>query len=98
MMFVVKSIVATVVIVMLMQIEWGGRTLESRAERWLATSAVTEQLRQVAGGAIKISKDLWQKGHRWAGLDSGASVGQKPWSVEFRHRKTSAKNDADLAD
>ncbi|MBX3017036.1 MAG: hypothetical protein KF767_04035 [Bdellovibrionaceae bacterium] len=95
MMFVVKSIVATVVIVMLMQIEFGGRTLESRAERWLTTSMVTEQLRQVAGGAIKITSDLWKKGHRWAGLDSGASVGQKPWSVEFRHRKTGAETEAD---
>lgn len=98
MMFVVKSVVVTVIIVMLMQIEVGGRTLESRAERWVATSAVTVQLRQVAGGAVKISQDLWKKGRRWAGLDAGASVVQKPWSVEFRHRKTGERGDADLAD
>lgn len=90
MMFVVKSVAATAIIVMLMQVQVGGRTLESRAESWVATSVVTSQLRQVAGGAIKISQDLWKKGHRWAGLDSGGSVGPKPWSVEFRHRKASS--------
>lgn len=95
MMFVLKSVGVTVAIVMLMQLEFGGRTLESRAETWLATSAVTAQLRQVASGAIRVSTDLFAKGRRWAGMDAAPSLKNKPWSVEFRHRRSSTTNRAE---
>jgi hypothetical protein len=92
MMFVIKAVVTTVLLVMVLQIEVGGTKLETRAENWVATSFVTRQLRQVAGGAIKASKDLWKKSLRWAGLDSNVTAGKKDWAVEFRHKKSRDAN------
>lgn len=93
MFFVVKSLVVTAVIVMLLQFEVGGHTLESRAEKWLVSSEVSSQLRQVAGGAIKISQDLWKKGLLWAGLDSKSGQAKKEWTVEYRHKSSKKKED-----
>lgn len=86
--FVLKSLFATILIVLLMQVEVGGRTLESRAQHWLVSSEITRQLRQVADGGIKLSKDAWMRGKRWMGSASTAEPRRKSneWKVDVQHQ------------
>lgn len=51
--FVIKTLVVTVAIVVLMQIRVGGRTIEQHSLAWIHTSVVVEQLQEVAAGAVK---------------------------------------------
>lgn len=86
---VFKSLVSSALIIFALQFEISGKKLETRAEQWLTSSEVSVQLRQVAIGAIKISKDLWQKGLNWNASGSSASRisrASKEWKVEFRRK------------
>lgn len=94
MFFVAKSVLFTVLIVMLLQIEVGGRKLETRAEQWVANSVAAEQLRQVAGGAVKLSEDLIKKGRKWAGMETQSTTSRKNWAIEFR-RKNNPSEDSE---
>lgn len=87
MIFVLKSLVAAAIVIVVMQFEVGGTSLESRAEHWLVSSPVSLQLRQVASGAIKVSQDLGRQSLKWMGLQSAPSTPKREWSVEFRHRR-----------
>lgn len=50
-MFVIKSLVVTVIIVLCLQVKVGHATAEDHVNDWMRTSAVTEYLREVAQGA-----------------------------------------------
>lgn len=63
--FVVKCFIATVVIVVLLQIKIGGRTLESQTVNWIHRSGFAHQLQDVAEGAVKAGT---------AGFDQAASL------------------------
>lgn len=52
--FVVKMLAFTVVVVMLMQIRVGSRTIEQRSLSWLHESKAVEALRGVASGAVAL--------------------------------------------
>ena len=52
--FVIKTMVITIVVVMLLQIKIGSRTIEQSSMVWIHESAVVESLRGVADGAVKI--------------------------------------------
>jgi len=52
-MFVIKCLVVTLVIVVLLQIRVGQRTLEGHTMAWLHHSSVTQHLQDVAEGAVK---------------------------------------------
>jgi|GEM_PF-1284122 len=53
---VLKNFAFACVLVLLMQIKVGGRSIESRAEAWLQTSSTALVLQDVAAGAAKA---LW---------------------------------------
>ncbi len=63
--FVVKCFVATLVIVVLLQIKVGNRTLESHTVNWIHRSDLVHQLQDVAEGAVKAGKSGT---HQVAGL------------------------------
>lgn len=50
-MFVIKSLVVTVIIVLCMQVKMGSATVEDHMHDWMRTSAVTQYLKGVAEGA-----------------------------------------------
>lgn len=50
--FVVKSLLATIVILFIMQIRIGGVTLETSAHNWIQTSPIAKQLEKVAAGGV----------------------------------------------
>ena len=54
--FVAKCFVATLVLVVLLQIKVGGRTLESHTVSWIHRSGVAHHLQDVAEGAVKVGK------------------------------------------
>jgi hypothetical protein len=55
--FVVKCVVATLLIVFVMQIRIGTVTLEQKSMAWVHESAVADELRAVAEGAVKVSRE-----------------------------------------
>ena len=50
--FIVKSLIITFVVVLLMQIKIGSKTVEHHSLAWMHDSALVENLRYVAGGAV----------------------------------------------
>lgn len=50
--FVIKTLIFTVAVVLLMQIKIGGRTIEKQTLSLIQDSAVTDNLRLVAAGAV----------------------------------------------
>lgn len=54
--FVVKTLLITAAVTMLMQVRWGGSSLEDRATHWLQGSATAEWVQGAAsGGALAIT-------------------------------------------
>ncbi|MES2962370.1 MAG: hypothetical protein V4760_00675 [Bdellovibrionota bacterium] len=54
--FVVKTLVITVALVVLMQIKVGSRTVEQHSLAWIHQSVFVEQLQEVAAGAVKAGR------------------------------------------
>lgn len=55
--FCIKSLVLTVALVLVLQVQVGDRTLENHAMAWVYTSQVTAPLNGVARGAAKLIRD-----------------------------------------
>ena len=69
--FVLKSLAVTIVVVFLLQIRVGNNTIEAGTHDWIQNSAVTELMRGVADGGIKVSLDFYN----WICAKTG--VGEK---------------------
>lgn len=50
-MFVVKSLVVTIILVLCLQVKLGAATAEDHMQDWIRTSTVTKHLKDVAQGA-----------------------------------------------
>lgn len=50
--FILKTLVLTVVVLLLMQIKIGHMTIETQVLYWIETSPLTSQLQKVSGGAV----------------------------------------------
>ena len=59
--FVLKMLVITAIVVLLLQIHVGSRTVESRAYSFLQSSPVSYYVQKVATGAVKLSSDSYHK-------------------------------------
>ncbi|MCM2282090.1 MAG: hypothetical protein NDI61_09615 [Bdellovibrionaceae bacterium] len=58
--FAIRMLVITVVIVVLMQIKLGDATLETHAHQWMRSSAAVEALQDVSKGAVKAMSQGYQ--------------------------------------
>lgn len=58
--FFAKTFVLTVVVVVIMQIEIGQRSIESHALSWIHTSPVVAPLNGAAKGAAKLLRDTYE--------------------------------------
>ena len=86
--FVIKSLVLTVILVAVMQVRIGGRTLEHQTTAWIQNSSVVDNLRMVAEGAVKVVSE---------GYDSSSSIAQKQISglvSELSYKSNSFSNGA----
>lgn len=95
MLFVVKSVLSAVFLIAIMQIEVGGSSIETKAEKWVRSSQATTQLRHVATGAIKVTGDLWKKTLGWTGAKSEVGHSRKAWNVEFRRKVVQDENQSE---
>ena len=86
MFFVLKSVIAAVLVIAVLQIKVGSGTLENHAERWVRTSEASMQLRHVASGAIKVSEDIWKRALGWAESKPKKSSSNRAWNVEFKRK------------
>ncbi|MEZ0392512.1 MAG: hypothetical protein ACAH59_09865 [Pseudobdellovibrionaceae bacterium] len=51
-MFVLKSLALSVVVMMCLQVKVGSSSLETHAEHWIQTSSVSNYLQKVSSGAV----------------------------------------------
>lgn len=98
--FVVKTLVITVALVVLMQIKVGSRTIEQHSIAWIHQSAVVGQLQEVAAGAVKagtrVSKAI--KGYLGVGIKSARDVEIEKIGKDAMAKATEvAENAADAA-
>lgn len=84
--FVIKSFGLAMLILAGLQFKIGDETLEAKSIRWIETSAIGDHLRDVADGAIKVSKKAWEQASAAMGLKSDQTIGFKEWEVEFKHK------------
>ncbi len=54
-MFVIKSLIVTVVLIVCLQIRVGQRTVEGHAMSWIHHSSISQHLQDVAEGAVKVA-------------------------------------------
>ncbi len=59
--FLVKAILLTTIIVLILQIQVGQRTLETHALIWIHTSPLIAPLNTVAQGAAKLYRDNFER-------------------------------------
>lgn len=71
-MFVLKTLLATLAIVFVMQINIGSRTIEQRAQFWIHSSPITHYLQQAAYGAVSLGEDLYRRVKAGIASDSGS--------------------------
>lgn len=60
-MTILKTFIATCVLIVVLQIEVNHQTLESHLHRWLQTSQVTQNVHEVARGAVFAIRDIYKK-------------------------------------
>jgi hypothetical protein len=67
-MFVVKTLLLSALLVTLMQIRVSGTTVESRAQAWLETSSVAHFVQGAAAGGVLAVRDLYRSiSDAWTG-------------------------------
>jgi hypothetical protein len=54
MLFVIRMLVLTVIVVIVMQVKIGDTTIEAQVQSWLSRSPAVETLREVAHSAVKV--------------------------------------------
>lgn len=73
--FFLKTAFLTFVLVTLLQIRWGTKTLETHATQWFVGSSLVQPLQEVADGAGKLVRNTWDgishslKGKLWHARD-----------------------------
>ncbi|HVK60895.1 MAG TPA: hypothetical protein VM432_05065 [Bdellovibrionales bacterium] len=65
--FVVKCIVATLVMLIFMQMRVGNRTIEQHSLRWIQQSSAVEELRVVAEGAVHAATEGYSRASTYFG-------------------------------
>lgn len=59
--YVAKTLVVTAVVVTVMQVKFGERTLEDHTMTWVYESEYTQPIHEVAQGGVAFLRDLWVK-------------------------------------
>ena len=85
--FVIKMSVITFVVVILMQIQVGGDSVENQMHAWMQTSTPSLFLREIAEGGLKATHEMW------VGLTSG--IKSKYWE-KFHPEKLPGKRQLKL--
>jgi hypothetical protein len=83
--FVLKTFVATMILIVLMQIKVGSFTMEEQAALFIQDSWMTTQVQQVAAGLSKVLKDTTGGfGKKVSSLFGGSpeSQGRSKWGFE----------------
>lgn len=56
----IRTVLFSVLVLMLLQVKWDGDTLESHSKNWVYQSQAGEQIQTVASGLVKASRESWQ--------------------------------------
>jgi hypothetical protein len=62
--FVIRTMILTVLIVLLLQIRWGDSSLEDVTMNFITSSAVVAPINQSAQGTVRFIRNLWTKANR----------------------------------
>ena len=61
MFFIAKSLVITVVVIVVMQVKVGETTIEQKTLHWIESSPVVLPVQEVALGGVKVVRETWKK-------------------------------------
>ena len=91
--FVVKTVLFSVLVLMVLQMKVGGATLEKQSEAWIYHSRVGGEMQAVARGAVRAGYEGWD----WAKVQTqgkfGASNGEdSSASARETNRERSLRN------
>jgi hypothetical protein len=101
--FVVKSFLATFLLVVLMQIQVSNQTIESHMHNWIRSSEVVSSLRGVAQGAAKIINQGYRATMRTIASQVGGEVnreqmaGSRGFGFRLERNDSVLREDADQA-
>ncbi len=56
----IKTVLFSVLFLMVLQMKWDGETLETHSRNWIYRSQAGEQLQHVASGLVKASREGWE--------------------------------------
>jgi hypothetical protein len=56
----IKTVLFSVLVLMLLQVKWDGDTLESHSKDWVYRSQAGEQIQTVASGLVRASRESLQ--------------------------------------
>jgi hypothetical protein len=92
--FVVKCLIATLVLLVFMQIRVGYRTIEQHSVRWIQQSSAVEELRLVAEGAVRAAHVGYEKASAYIGQGDSETYQRRVDREEREPRRGSASIDA----
>lgn len=81
----IKTVMFSVLVLMVLQMKWQGTTLEDHSEEWIYQSDAGAQLQTVAKGAVKAAHNGWH----WA----QEQIRNQDGSGASRSRRTETRTD-----
>lgn len=92
--FVVKTVLFSVLLMMLLQMQVGSTTLEHHTENWIYRSRAGDEIQRVAHGAVRAGTSGWEWIQRQMGTTSSDSSSSER-KQERSERSRSRDNDLD---
>lgn len=96
--FVLKTVLFSVLVLLVLQMKIGGTTLERHSEEWIYHSRAGSEMQSVARGAIRAGHEGWD----WVRLQADSRIGSRDEVSNARktkrERQTRARIGADDLD
>lgn len=71
---VIKTALFSVIFLMLLQIQWQGRSLESYSREFIYRSQVGNQVQEIAVGLAHASREGWDRVSTWAKMKTQSQL------------------------
>ena len=98
--FILKSILLTLVVVVLMRIKIGPLTLEERTTSWVQSAAITLPIQEVANGGVKLIREGWKRvfgnlnSKFFNSVDSSQAPGKRHLGINMKRSEEYLRNQA----
>jgi hypothetical protein len=87
--FVAKSFVISLILIAVMQVKVGSSTIESSAQRWLASSTISASLQNVSKGAVLMIRNTTKMGTDFVAKTLGQESTSRAGRLNFNFNRSS---------